>query len=114
MENILDTIKKMLGIDSSYTPFDVDILIGINSAFFVLNQLGVGPSEVFIADSNSIWSDFADLDCIEAIKNYVYLKTRLTFDPPVNSFVVDSISAQILEYEWRLNTSCDIREEVDS
>ena len=47
VDSILDTIKKMLGIPTEDTAFDTDILVGINSAFMVLNQLGVGPEEIY-------------------------------------------------------------------
>ena len=33
MESILDTIKKMLGIESDYTHFDIDIITNINTHF---------------------------------------------------------------------------------
>ena len=41
MDSILDTIKKLLGIQPEYTSFDEDIIVGINSAFAALNQIGV-------------------------------------------------------------------------
>lgn len=108
MDSILNTIKKMLGIDISYTAFDVDIIVCINTAFFILQQLNVGPTEGFrIFDSSSVWDDFSTRADIEAVKSYVYLKTRVQFDPPSSSFVLDAMKNQIQEYEWRLNVQCD-------
>ena len=46
MESILETIKKLLGPDSSYEVFDEDIIIHINTALADLTQLGVGPEMV--------------------------------------------------------------------
>lgn len=46
-ESILISIKKMLGLQEEYTPFDTEIVIFINSALFKLMQLGVGPSTGF-------------------------------------------------------------------
>ena len=43
MENILDSIKKLLGIDEADLNFDQELIMHINSVFMVLNQLGVGP-----------------------------------------------------------------------
>ena len=43
MESILISIKKLLGIMPDYTNFDDDIIIHINTAFAMFNQLGVGP-----------------------------------------------------------------------
>jgi hypothetical protein len=104
MDVILDSIKKLLGIDKTDLNFDQEIIMHINSAFMILNQLGVGPSDGFKITSNTdTWDDFTEgrLD-IEAIKSYIYLKVRLLFDPPQNSFLVDSIQKQIEEFEWRL------------
>lgn len=105
MESILTSIKKMLGIEPDFTHFDNDIVIYINSALMVLNQLGVGPEAGFIITGNTeIWKDFLfDRTDLEAIKTYIYLKVRLVFDPPTNSFLVDAIEKQISELEWRIN-----------
>lgn len=104
--SILYTIKKMLGLDPDYDAFDVDIVVLINSAFMTLSQLGVGPSSGYqINGSDETWSDFLgeDENKLSAVKSYIYLKTRLVFDPPGNSFVVSSIESHIKELEWRLN-----------
>lgn len=103
---ILVTVKKMLGLESDYTPYDLDLVIFINSALMVLSQIGVGPSGGFhITGYDETWADLVgdDQTKLEAVKSYVYLKTRLSFDPPANSFVVTSIENQVKELEWRLN-----------
>lgn len=41
-ESILDYVKKLLGIQKEYVHFDPDVIHGINAAFGVLTQLGVG------------------------------------------------------------------------
>lgn len=109
MDSILTSIKKMLGITEEYEHFDQDIIMHINTVFMILNQLGVGPSEGFsIHDKNAIWSDFvSDMNKIEAVKSYMYLKVKLLFDPPLSSSVVESIKNQINELEWRLNIAVD-------
>jgi len=107
--SILTSIKKLLGVDEGYTHFDPDITIHINSAFFNLNQLGVGPTVGFrIEDKEAEWSEFVGerLD-LESVKSYVYLKTRLVFDPPQTSFLIDAIKDQIKELEWRLNVQVE-------
>ena len=109
MENILDSIKKLLGIDEADLNFDQELIMHINSVFMVLNQLGVGPVGGFKISSNEeTWTDFvgARLD-LESVKSYIYLKVRLLFDPPQNSFLVESINKQIQEYEWRLNVQVE-------
>ncbi len=39
-DSILNSTKKVLGIEAGYTPFDVDILMHINSVFTTVSQLG--------------------------------------------------------------------------
>ena len=57
-ESILISIKKLLGIDESYTHFDPDIIIHINSVFSILTQMGVGPANGFsISGKDEVWSD---------------------------------------------------------
>lgn len=108
-ESILTSIKKLLGIEEEYTHFDPDIIMHINSVFFILTQIGVGPVTGFtISDKTAIWTDFiTDITKIEAVKSYTYLKVRLLFDPPINSAVQESMKQMINEYEWRLNVAVD-------
>lgn len=104
MDSILTSIKKLLGMEESYTAFDADIIIHINSAFFVLYQLGVGkdPSTPFsISDASSKWTDFIDEGQVDLVKSYIYLKVRLLFDPPQNSSLLSAMKEQINEFEWR-------------
>lgn len=111
MESILTSIKKMLGIEASYTHFDSDIIMNINSALMVLCQLGVGPSEGFvIEDETSTWNDFVPNETpvqLEGIKTYIFMKVKLIFDPPLSSSVIESYNRQIAEFEWRLNVAVD-------
>lgn len=107
--SILETTKKILGIDASYTAFDTDITIHINSALSTLTQLGVGPAEGFmIVDQTQLWADFIGSDPrLNAVKTYVYLRVRLLFDPPSTSFHLVAMKEQIQELEWRLQVTVD-------
>lgn len=107
--SILTSIKKLLGITEDYEHFDQDIIMHINSVFFTLTQLGVGPEEGFsIEDKTSNWSDFAsDISKVEAVKSYTYLKVRLLFDPPTSTALIESMNRMISEMEWRINVSVD-------
>lgn len=103
MESILTSIKKLLGIAEEYEHFDPDIIMHINSVFMILNQMGVGPESAFIIhDASATWDEFAEEGKIESVKSYVYLKTRLLFDPPQSSAVIESINRLIGELEYRL------------
>ena len=104
MVSILDSIKQMLGIGADDTNFDKELVMHINGALMVLNQLGVGPREGFsILDKTKNWEDFLeerkDLDLVQTD---AYLRVRLVFDPPQNSFLVQAIERQIAEYDWRI------------
>ena len=108
-ESILTSIKKLLGITEDYDYFDQDIIMHINAAFMVLTQLGIGPSEGFlITDDTDTWGDFIDDSTnLGSIQSYVYMKVKLMFDPPQNSFTVDSMTKLVNELEWRLNVAAD-------
>lgn len=104
----------MLGIDDpSYIEFDAELIIYINSAFAELTQIGVGPSKgYFITGELETWDDYVvDIVQKEMVKTFIYLKVRLIFDPPSNSFLLKSIEDQIAETTWRLNVQVDPGEE---
>lgn len=114
MESILTSTKKLLGITEEYTHFDMDIIFHINSAFAILNQLGVGPSEGFSIDSNfQTWDDFmsAEDKQFQMAKTYIYMKVRLVFDPPTNSSHLQALKDAVDEYEWRLNVAAESKSE---
>ena len=109
MGSILNETKKLLGIEPEYTHFDQDIQISINSALMSLNQLGVGPKTGFIITGpTETWSSIlGDRKDLEQVKTYVYLKTRLSFDPPSSSFTLSAYERQIQELEWRINVQAE-------
>lgn len=109
MESILTSIKKLLGITEDCSDFDVDVIMHINSAFFDLTQLGVGPVVGFsIQDDQSKWSDFlTDASKYEAVKTYVFLKVKIVFDPPASATVLEAYNRRIAECEWRLNIQAE-------
>lgn len=98
MTSILDTIKQMLGIDSTDESFDGEIIVFINSALSTIQKFGVGPEGFKITDKTAVWTDFLqDRTDLEEVKTNVYLRVRLVFDPPQNSFAVTAIKEQIEE-----------------
>lgn len=109
MDSILDSIKKLIGIDFEYDAFDMDLIIHINSSFSTLAQLGVGPPEGFVVkDRKAKWSEFLnDSAKLESVKTYVYLKVRLVFDPPQSSSVIKAYEDMIKELEWRINVTAE-------
>lgn len=111
MENsILVSIKKFLGLSAEYTPFDLDVIMHINSVFSTLTQLGVGPKEGFpIVDETNTWDQFiSDEDPrYNSIRSYIFLKVKLLFDPPTSTAVLQSYEKMVSEYEWRLNATAE-------
>lgn len=110
MDSILTSIKKMLGIMEDDDSFDTDVIIHINSVFFTLKQLGVGPASGFsITDKTAVWTDFvADASEIQAVKTYMFMKIKLAFDPgALTSAVISSYQESIKEFEWRLNVDAE-------
>jgi hypothetical protein len=114
MNSILDSIKKLLGIEPDYVDFDPDVIAHINSAIMTLNQLGVGKSQFSISSNLETWKDFLgeDLYDLQAIKTYIYLKVKLVFDPPTSSFVVTSLESQTNELEWRFKVGTELAKEL--
>ena len=100
-ESILDSIKIMLGNSVDDTNFDTELIIFINGALSIINKLGVGPTGYTISNSSNTWDEFlGDRTDLEEVKTNVYLRVRLAFDPPQNSFLVTSIKEQIAESTW--------------
>lgn len=114
-DSILKSTKKVLGIEDTYTAFDVDIVMHINSVFSTLEQLGIGPvGGFYIEDATPTWSAFLGTDPrLSSVKTYVYLRVRMLFDPPGTSYLIDSLEKQARELEWRLNTRREETEWVD-
>ena len=110
MESILNSVKKKLGITEEYTRFDDGQIIDqINSVFFTLHQLGVGPSGgFFIEDASTEWSAYIPDSFLQrAVRTYVFDKVQLAFDIPQSSAAVEAIKARIAEFEWRANVEVD-------
>jgi hypothetical protein len=109
-QSILKSVKKAVGIGDDDESFDLDILMHINSEFSNLCDMGVGPEEGFVVEDDSLeWGDFLDAEeervKLSKVKMAVILRTRLLFDPPTTSFLLDALKAQLQEMEWRLNVN---------
>ena len=112
--SILRTIKKMIGGAADTDEFDVDLIVAINSAISTLFQLGIetlkpdSDAGFSITGETETWDDLIDdYKYLDMVKTYVYLKVRLVFDPPQNSFLVDAIQSQIKEIEWRITVAVE-------
>lgn len=111
MDSILTTIKKLIGIDEFDESFDLDVIVHINSAFSILQQIGVEPAEGFsITDDSTKWTDYipSSPTLLGLVKTYIHLKVKLIFDPPPSSVAVESIKQMIAEHEWRIQEIVDV------
>lgn len=105
--NILRTVKKMLGITAEDTHFDLDIMLHINSTFSVLTQLGAGPENGYaISSGEETWDEFLEESkLLNMVKSYMFLRVRSLFDPPTNASLFDAMEKMIKEYEWRIEVA---------
>lgn len=104
---ILTEVKKMLSIEPSVSEFDIDVIAHVNSAFFSLFELGIGPSAPFYIDAFTAWSDFETKVPKPIILDYLYLKTKMVFDPPSSSALIEAMKDRISELEFRMNIYTD-------
>lgn len=109
--SILDSIKEYIGLTEDYSPFDNDLIMLINSSFSVLRQLGCGPDDGFsITGASDDWSEYSDDDLILGlVKEYIFLRAKVVFDPPQSSSVLEAYNKRIDELTWRINTEIDTR-----
>ena len=103
--SILNDIKQMLGINQpEYTVFDTDIIICINGAIGALNEFGIGVDEFYLTGPEQTWNDLVGVKRygFQMIKEYIYLKTKVVFDPPTSSVVLESYKTFIYDLECRM------------
>lgn len=109
MDSILVTVRKQLGVPSDYDGFDPEIISGVNSAILTLNQLGIGPEAGFwIAGIEEEWDSILESATdIEAVKHYIFLHARQSFDPPSTAHAIAALERQIEKLEWRLQAQVE-------
>ena len=105
MNNVLQTIKKVLGIANEDSSFDQDLILYTNSAIGILHQLGVSEDIAdMIIDQDTSWTElFGETDDLEIVKTYIGFRVKSMFDPPTNSAAIESLNRIIGEFEWRIN-----------
>ena len=106
-DTILETVKRMLGIANETTEFDIDIRTNINATFFALHQIGVGPDTPFNIDEDTMWDEFDTQVPKSMVLDYLYLKTKLIFDPPQSSNVMEAYKDRLSELEFRMSVTVD-------
>lgn len=104
MDSILNTVKKMLNINAEDTFYDMDLTILINGAIDRLKELGYQyDSEFVITGDEETWDQFIGNDNRKnSIIEYIYLKTRMGFNPPQGSSMLESCKSRLDELEYIL------------
>lgn len=108
-ESILITIKKKLGLSKDYEAFDTDVITNINSSLMRLCTLGVGPKTGFrITGAYETWDDFIGrrID-LEGIKDFIYMKARIVFDPPSSAAALQALKEEVKELEFCLGVQAE-------
>lgn len=106
-ESILDTVKKMMGIHTTDTSFDQDLIVNINTVLSILYQIGVGKAAFSISTGRETWEDLlGTASNLELVETYVFMRVRMMFDPPTGS-VAESTNKIISELEWRISVAVD-------
>lgn len=106
-DSILESIKKSLGLTEEYEVFNPDIVMHINTVLSTLTQLGL--KQYMIEDSSAKWSEYLgdNTVLVGLVKQYMYLKVRLVFDPPTSGIVIEAINRSISELEFRISVEAD-------
>lgn len=114
--SILNSIKKLLGIEPDYVQFDLDIITHINAALTTLWQLGsVETESILITNKDDSYETVfgEDKELITLVKPYLLYRVRLAFDPPSSSAVMECMKELLRETEWRISVYLDAREESE-
>ena len=107
-ESILNSMKQTLWpgeiMDDENNPFDAELILHINAIFTDISRLGIGSETPFhITGATETWSDFYNrIDMCNNVNEYMHLRLRMVFDPPANSFIVNSFEEMIKKLEWHL------------
>ena len=115
-KSIISTIKKMLGLAEDYTVFDTELLFFINSAIMELSQLGAcSPDFQITENGDETWDDLLS-ECsynglLNGAQKYIYIKTRLVFDPPNSGYATSALQKELDELTWRIRIQVDGEEE---
>ena len=109
--SVLKTIAKMIGPGVGDDFFNPDLIWHINAAFSRLCTLGVGydiGTPFKIEGPEDTWDDFIEDGHQEEVKEYVYLRVKMIFDPPASSIVKQAYDDRPKELEWILREVAEV------
>lgn len=108
--SILLSIKKAIGAAPDYTPFDVDIIMHINSQLANLYQIGLDAARSVVVDGpDQLWTDLipAGDARLQFVKTYIYAKVKMIFDPPTSTAQMQALKDAAAESEFRISVAVD-------
>lgn len=108
--SILLSIKKAIGASPDYTPFDVGIIMHINSQLANLYQIGLNAAKSVVVDGpDQLWTDLipAGDSRLQFVKTYVYAKVKMIFDPPTSTAQMQALKDAAAESEFRISVAVD-------
>lgn len=109
--SILLTVKDLLGLEPSYDEaFDGELLVDINSAISVLQQIGlpIDPSFEVTSDTET-WTDLLgeDYSKFKLVKTFMHTEVKLLFDPPANAVLLGHYKDKNQEARFYLNIAAE-------
>lgn len=109
LDSILETTKSICEIAPDCDSFDSILITYINSTLLNLSQLGVIQSSGYtVSSKDDEWSSLQINDeVLGAVKAYLPLKVKSSFDPPTSTNLYTAMDSTIKELEWRLNIQVD-------
>lgn len=105
MDSILESVKKIIGLERDYDAFDPEIIIHINTVFSNLTQMGIGNKDGFeITGYDEEWGQLELTSKLKTqqVKTYIALKVKSIFDPPSNGNLMEAMNRTLSELEYRL------------
>lgn len=114
---ILEDVKNSLGISKEDDSFDSEILMHINGAYILINQVGACKEGLEITNE-TIWDDILRDEQEEGnksfsiIKQYIFTKVKVLFDPPQTSATLEVLTNLSDELLWRIRLAYEERSEV--
>lgn len=107
VDSILNSIKLDLGIPDDDTAFDQEIIMHINAAFLSIHQVAIDSDSVYsITDANNTWAELG-VDLPNVLEEYIYLYTKMIFDPPETSAKLNAYQSRMDMLEFRINVHND-------
>lgn len=104
MDSILKHVKKYLNINEEDTFYDTDLVMLINGAIDRLKDIGYKHDSTFtITGPDETWDEYIGEDNRKnSIMDYICLKTRMEFNPPQGSSMLDVCKSRLDELEYTL------------